>query len=947
LGSSNFVNDFCVQFTNARSLKNKLDFVSLERFIAPHDILCFAETWFADDIRDCELFPGHYHAFRGDRIFNGSYCRGGGVLILVPLHFSASLYGCHYCTQAFEAIAVKIVFLNRCFIIVNVYRPPSSFSEKNFSDEFLSYFRRLNLTGKNFLIVGDFNFPYIDWKNERLFKNNKCQNDFLNFCLLNSLAQIVSLPTRAGNILDIALVSDVDFVNHVKIVEPIAGSDHSRVFICLKNVSAKICPKQSYLNFFKADYKTMAKFLVSINWEFNLSFFHSVDDKLQYLNDFLRYLFSLFVPSCVPRTIKVSLPRRLRCSGRQIRRLHSRIKRAGLNLSSCSLYRSLLKSYKNDVLQFFKLLEQRELENTSSKRFWSFIRKKTSGKGSIPTLFDGQNNVVLDSDKAEVFNNYFSTVFSVDNGVLPPMFKSCCNSLDNIVFDVLDVFEVLGKQNLKMSRGPDGIPHIVYRKLSAALALPLFLIFKCSLDSGIVPRAWKEANVIPVFKKGPKSSPANYRPISLTCIACRILEKILSTKIIRFCEENKIFGGNQHGFMRRKSTVTQLLSCLNNWTRSIDNSESVSIAYLDFAKAFDTVSHEKLILVLRNKGINGPLLRWISNFLAGRSQSVLVNSSKSSSKLVSSGVPQGSVLGPLLFVLYISDLPSVVSSSDVFLFADDCKVTFACKRNCSNLSRLQSDLNLISDWARAMQLNLSVDKCQILQINSIIGQPKLSIMGHELPDVDEAKDLGIIFDQKLTFTPHCRMVVKKTANVINFIFRNFKTKETSFLRKMYCTYVLPIIDYGCVIYHPYTVRNIKLIESIQKYFTRRIPEFFHQKFCYLDRLKFLALDTLELRMIKISLCYVYKIMYGYVDLEFAEFFKFSSGAHCTRSNGLKLEIERATKNKRKLFFSHRIVRIWNSLPREAVTSKSVKEFKTCLNKSGVCEVLHQFCVQQF
>ena len=245
-----------------------------------------------------------------------------------------------------------------------------------------------------------------------------------------------------------------------------------------------------------------------------------------------------------------------------------------------------------------------------------------------------------------------------------------------------------------------------------------------------------------------------------------------------------------------------------------------------------------------------------------------------------------------------------------------------------------------------MQLNLSLDKCQIMRINCFNIQPKLAIMGRELPEVAEINDLGIIFDQKLTFSSHCLRVVKKSANVINFIFRNFKTKDTPFLRKMYCTYVLPIIDYGCIIYHPYTTQNIKLIESIQRYFTRRIPEFFHRKISYLDRLNLLALDSLELRMIKFSLCFVYKIIYGYVDLQFAELFKFSTNAHGTRSNGLKLEIECSRNNKRKFFFSARVVRFWNSLPREVVMSRSLNDFKSCLSKSGVESILREFMVQK-
>ena len=187
-------------------------------------------------------------------------------------------------------------------------------------------------------------------------------------------------------------------------------------------------------------------------------------------------------------------------------------------------------------------------------------------------------------------------------------------------------------------------------------------------------------------------------------------------------------------------------------------------------------------------------------------------------------------------------------------------------------------------------------------------------------------------------------MVVKASRVMNFIFRAFKTKDTHFLVRMFKAYVLPLIDYACVVYQPYTVKNVKLIESVQKRFTKRLPQFFNSRISYAGRLSCLGLDTIEIRMIKFALCEMYKIVYGFRNVNVHEFFTFSNHGHDTRSNGLQVNVDYSESNRRKFFFAVRIPKLWNELPRSVVTSNSLHNFKASLNSPHVMEIFKSFVI---
>ncbi|MCG8431845.1 MAG: reverse transcriptase family protein [Candidatus Omnitrophica bacterium] len=309
----------------------------------------------------------------------------------------------------------------------------------------------------------------------------------------------------------------------------------------------------------------------------------------------------------------------------------------------------------------------------------------------------------------------------------------------------------------------------------------------------VVPQQWLEANVIPIYKKNEASDPSNYRPISLTVVVSKVMERILRDSLLQYLLENRLLTKDQHGFLPNKSTLTNVLSSTNMWIKAVNNNKSVHAIYLDFAKAFDSVSHPKLIYKLSKYGINGNLLKWIKAFLYNRKQYVLVDGIRSFSCIVRSGVPQGTVLGPILFAIYINDLVDVVKNSYISLYADDVKLYIYIDKNENKSGLLQDDLVCVHEWSKDWQLNVAINKSSVFTFGGSVGTPIYSVGDLDLELVSEINDLGFHIDSNKKFSSHCKIITKKAMRISANIFRVFKIRETKFLFKMFDTYVRTIV----------------------------------------------------------------------------------------------------------------------------------------------------------
>jgi len=305
-----------------------------------------------------------------------------------------------------------------------------------------------------------------------------------------------------------------------------------------------------------------------------------------------------------------------------------------------------------------------------------YVHNQTKLKQSIGGIERPDGTLTSDeSEMAEILNNFFSSVFTNEHLLSVPSIGLKClgEPLSCIHLSVECVWKQLCKLNPSKSGGPDNCHPCVFKEVKEGLLQPLFLIFKRSLNEGQLPPSWKEATVTPIFKKGCRSLPSNYRPVSLTSIVCKMLESIIKDNLMEHFTRNNLFATNQHGFHTGHSCVTQLLNVMEDWTNIIDSGALVDIIYLDFQKAFDHIPHNRLLSKVKSYGIEGNLLKWIHNFLTNRKQQVNVRGSYSNWTNTTSGVPQGSVLGPILFLVFVNDLPEVVSSM-LYMFSDDTKL---------------------------------------------------------------------------------------------------------------------------------------------------------------------------------------------------------------------------------------------------------------------------------
>jgi hypothetical protein len=366
------------------------------------------------------------------------------------------------------------------------------------------------------------------------------------------------------------------------------------------------------------------------------------------------------------------------------------------------------------------------------------------------------------------------------------------------------------------STGPDELSPRVLKEVSNEIAPTLTFIFNQSLLHGELPEDWLVANIFALHKKGPKDLPDNYRPISLTSICSKILEHIVHSSICRFLESNSILSPRQHGFRSKHSCETQLILAIDDWAQALDSGFRTDIAIFDFSKAFDSVPHRRLLYKIESYGIRGTTLGWIKAFLSKRNQRVVINGSLSKWLPVTSGVPQGTVLGPLLFLLYINDITQGIQS-EMRLFADDC-VLYRKIVSDSDVNSLQADIDKLHSWSLDWQMKFNSKKCHILSVSRKRTKPFLDykLGPDQLSVVDSYPYLGVTISSDLRWHLHVNNICSKASRSLNFIRRNIYKCSPDIKSLAYFSLVRPHLEYAAAAWDTYTLQDTSQLEKVQR-----------------------------------------------------------------------------------------------------------------------------------
>ena len=401
--------------------------------------------------------------------------------------------------------------------------------------------------------------------------------------------------------------------------------------------------------------------------------------------------------------------------------------------------------------------------------------------------------------------------------------------------------------------------------------------------------------------------------------------------MVKHMKEYDLFSEKQFGFIAGRSTLLQLLAVLDEWTDILDSGSNIDVAYCDYMKAFDKVSHRHLLHKLKIYKFGDIYIKWIQSFLSNRRQKVLVNGSESEWQPVTSGIPQGSVLGPMLFVLFINDLPEHLSNnSQLFLYADDTKI-FRKIESEYDRQLLQEDIFSMCEWSENWLLKFHPDKCKTMTLGQTDVEHTYSLKPTLPPmQVSEAeKDVGVIIDNKLRFDQHISEKVNKANAIVGALRRSFEYLDKGIFIQLYKALIRPHMEYAQSIWSPYRKRDIDIIENVQRRATKMVPGL--SGMSYEERLRALKLPTLSYRRVRGDMIEVYKLLNNHYYYDSTQLLKLREG-NTTRGNTMKLYKQRPRIDIRKYSFSHRVVDAWNSLPDSVISAKSLTSFEARLDR---------------
>ena len=734
-----------------------------------YDVITVSETFLTGRILNDDIhLPGYQEVIRHDRPTHG-----GGLAVYIREGLTYKRLANCEC-NSFEQIWLQLNTAEGKLLMCVAYRPPDFDEFWDLFDYNLEQTKLANPRIKYFLIMGDLNGDFTT-------KNGTSLKDL---CVAHNLNYLINEPTRITpnkqSVLDQILVNMPNFVRNAHVLPPVGYSDHCAVGV---ELNFKLPVEKAYTRLIwlykSADFDSFRKRLEHVDWTecFETNNINIACDK--WSEKFLS-----IARSCIPNKLVLVRPKdtpwysnTLRKFKRKVHRLFSIVKK-NPSQHNWDRYISTRNDYKlalHDAHEKYENEVAKSLEKSrNSKQWWSTV-KSMLGRGaddSYPPLHVNDRYVTDSSEKANIFNSFFLShcKLNTSQAQLPAFNAKTDHNFSNIVISEQEVLDQIKCLDIKKASGHDGISSRMIKEAGYTIVGSLTKLFNMSLENGKFPDNWKKANVIPIHKKGDKDNVNNYRPVSILPIVSKIFERIVFKHVYNYLHTNNLISRHQSGFQPNESTINQLAFMYHEFSNALDKKKDVRIVFCDVSKAFDKVWHQGILFKLKQLGINDVLLDWFRNYLLDRKQRVIIKGQQSDWGIIEAGVPQGSVLGPLLFIVYINDLADVVNCN-IKLFADDTclYVTVDNKQQIQNVTdSLNQDLDNVSSWANQWLVTFNASKTKsMLLTNKNIKHPDLVFNGTILENVTCHKHLGLNISSNLKWTSHIDKMLQSVSRMLD------------------------------------------------------------------------------------------------------------------------------------------------------------------------------------
>ena len=779
---------------------------------------------------------------------------------------------------------------------------------------------------------------------------------FLNFTHQKLLTQMVMENTRKDkSVLDLILTTDPDIIHNIT-VEKTISSDHDIVRCSFVHTNLQVKKETTprtfqqkhpldMLNIGRADWNAINEEFTEIDWTTEMTGC-SVECMYKKLEEHIVNVCTKHTPVRTRNTHRNSTPNERLALIRKKKRLNSKInfrKYVSTNRSPTLIKKLEKKKVEVEakIRNSIKTLnEKREIEaiakmKSNPKMFFTYAKKFRKTESRIGPLADEDGQTHSDAQtKANLLQQQYTKAFSDPEKSSKAHLKQENEKenpvLSDIDFTIEDIKKAIDSIPNAAAPGPDKLPAIILKQCKENLALPIYLIWRKSLDTGDIPEVLKSQGIIPIFKKGNRACPANYRPVSLTSHLIKLFERILRRKIVDYIEENNLLTDHQHGFREHRSCLTQLLKHIDDILKIAESDENADVIYLDFAKAFDKVDHKILLTKIQNMGIEGKILNWISCFLKNREQHVIVDGETSDKAQVKSGVPQGTVLGPVLFLLFINDITEAIKHASIQIFADDCKLTLKIK-NQEDHQKLQRDIEAAIMWSLLNNMELNKEKFQLIHhgYKDDLKENYTLDTENTLKPSTDIKDLGVTISEDLSWRKHITTIINEGKKFTNWILRCFITRSPIILY-LFKTFVVSKLEYASPLWMPYMKKDIEKLEAVQRSLTHRLDGL--QDLNYHQRLKALKLYSLQRRRERFCIITIWKILNdlhpNQLNLQFYNTPRF--GTKCRRKISKAKRVHTRTLHYNS--FPSIAPALFNTIPKIVKEKESLSSFKAALDK---------------